>query len=93
MTAPPREEDAMRRAAILAVVTALGAGLLTGCADDGHGADGDGRARTTPTVGVFGAFGLEEAGGGAAGALPLLIAFLLFGRQIVGGITQGAVKG
>lgn len=27
------------------------------------------------------------------GTLPLLIAFLLFGKQIVGGIMQGAVKG
>jgi cellobiose transport system substrate-binding protein len=48
------------RAVVAAVVTALGAGLLTGCAGDGEGTGGDGR--TTLTVGVFGAFGLEEAG-------------------------------
>jgi cellobiose transport system substrate-binding protein len=47
------------RAVVAAAVTALGAGLLAGCAGDG-GAAGDGR--TTLTVGVFGAFGLEEAG-------------------------------
>ncbi len=31
--------------------------------------------------------------GALLGTLPLLIAFALFGRQIVGGIMQGAVKG
>ncbi|MCH0563730.1 MULTISPECIES: carbohydrate ABC transporter permease [unclassified Streptomyces] len=31
--------------------------------------------------------------GALLGTLPLLIAFLLFGKQIVGGIMQGAVKG
>jgi cellobiose transport system permease protein len=31
--------------------------------------------------------------GSLLGTLPLLIAFTLFGRQIVGGIMQGAVKG
>ncbi|MFI1482776.1 carbohydrate ABC transporter permease [Streptomyces sp. NPDC020747] len=31
--------------------------------------------------------------GALLGTLPLLIAFLLFGRQIVGGIMQGAIKG
>ncbi|MCB5910331.1 carbohydrate ABC transporter permease [Streptomyces pinistramenti] len=31
--------------------------------------------------------------GALLGTLPLLLAFLLFGRQIVGGIMQGAVKG
>lgn len=52
------------------VVAALGAGLLlSGCADDsgGHsngpgGSSGGGGGRTTLTVGVFGAFGLQEAG-------------------------------
>ncbi|MFF6980745.1 carbohydrate ABC transporter permease [Streptomyces sp. NPDC008343] len=31
--------------------------------------------------------------GALLGTLPLLIAFLLFGKQIVGGIMQGAIKG
>ncbi|MFI0541849.1 cellobiose transport system permease protein [Streptomyces canus] len=31
--------------------------------------------------------------GAFLGTLPLLIAFLLFGKQIVGGIMQGAIKG
>ncbi|MER7663125.1 MULTISPECIES: ABC transporter substrate-binding protein [unclassified Streptomyces] len=59
----------MRRAVILAVVAALGAGLLAGCAEDsddpaGSSSDdgGGGKGRTTLTVGVFGAFGLKEAG-------------------------------
>ncbi|RNL71229.1 ABC transporter substrate-binding protein [Streptomyces sp. I6] len=58
----------MRRTVILAVVAALGAGLLAGCAEDGEetagssGGNGGGKGRTTLTVGVFGAFGLKEAG-------------------------------
>ncbi|MFF4230159.1 extracellular solute-binding protein [Streptomyces sp. NPDC001820] len=59
----------MRRTVILAVVAALGAGLLAGCAEDSGepagGASkggGGGKGRTTLTVGVFGAFGLKEAG-------------------------------
>ncbi|AWK08800.1 sugar-binding protein [Streptomyces spongiicola] len=58
----------MRRTVILAVVAALGAGLLAGCAEDGEttgrSADGGGggKGRTTLTVGVFGAFGFKEAG-------------------------------
>ncbi|WP_328677659.1 extracellular solute-binding protein [Streptomyces sp. NBC_00322] len=60
----------MRRAVILAVVAALGAGLLAGCAEDSdeptgsasNGGGGAGKGRTTLTVGVFGAFGLKEAG-------------------------------
>jgi cellobiose transport system substrate-binding protein len=58
----------MRRTAILAVVVALGAGLLAGCAKDseepGDSAydGGGGKGKTTITVGVFGAFGLKEAG-------------------------------
>ncbi|HET6359950.1 ABC transporter substrate-binding protein [Streptomyces sp.] len=60
----------MRRAVILAVVAALGAGLLAGCAKDSDeptgsasdGGGGGGKGRTTLTVGVFGAFGLKEAG-------------------------------
>ncbi|MEW2081372.1 ABC transporter substrate-binding protein [Streptomyces sp. NPDC005283] len=61
----------MRRVVILAVVTALGAGLLAGCAKDSDepagssskaGGGGGGKGTTTLTVGVFGAFGLKEAG-------------------------------
>ncbi|MEV6394879.1 extracellular solute-binding protein [Streptomyces sp. NPDC051907] len=60
----------MRRTVILAVVAALGAGLLAGCAEDGddsapsssNGGGGGGKGKTTLTVGVFGAFGLKEAG-------------------------------
>ncbi|MEV4919129.1 ABC transporter substrate-binding protein [Streptomyces tirandamycinicus] len=59
----------MRRTVILAVVAALGVGLLAGCAEDGEetaggsaGDGGGGKGRTTITVGVFGAFGLKEAG-------------------------------
>lgn len=59
----------MRRAVILAVVAALGAGLLAGCAEDSDeptgsasNGGGGGKGRTTLTVGVFGAFGLKEAG-------------------------------
>ncbi|MEU0391371.1 ABC transporter substrate-binding protein [Streptomyces sp. NPDC006208] len=59
----------MRRTVILAVVAALGAGLLAGCAEDGEepagrasNGGGDAKGKTTITVGVFGAFGLQEAG-------------------------------
>lgn len=59
----------MRRAVILAVVAALGAGLLAGCAEDSDeptgsasNGGGGGKGKTTLTVGVFGAFGLKEAG-------------------------------
>ncbi|CAM5681816.1 Carbohydrate ABC transporter permease OS=Streptomyces alboniger OX=132473 GN=CP975_12575 PE=3 SV=1 [Streptomyces alboniger] len=31
--------------------------------------------------------------GALLGTLPLLLAFILFGKQIVSGIMQGAVKG
>jgi len=31
--------------------------------------------------------------GALLGTLPLLVAFILFGKQIVGGIMQGAIKG
>ncbi len=58
-----------RQAVVLAAVAALGAGLLAGCADDseepgGTGGAGtkDAKGKTTITVGVFGAFGLKEAG-------------------------------
>ncbi|MEU1115659.1 MULTISPECIES: ABC transporter substrate-binding protein [unclassified Streptomyces] len=59
-----------RRVTVLAAVTALAAGLLAGCADDGDdaggssggGGGGGGKGKTTLTIGVFGAFGLQEAG-------------------------------
>lgn len=57
----------MRRTVTLMAAAALGAGLLAGCAEDGDepagggGKDGS-HGRTTITVGVFGAFGLKEAG-------------------------------
>ncbi|MFE2743097.1 ABC transporter substrate-binding protein [Streptomyces scopuliridis] len=58
------------RVVVLAAVAALGAGVLAGCAQDGEGPSGSatsgggvgGKGRTTLTVGVFGAFGLKEAG-------------------------------
>ncbi|MER5882740.1 extracellular solute-binding protein [Streptomyces sp. NPDC001941] len=59
----------MRKAVILALAAALGAGLLAGCAEDADGpaggatkGSGSGGGKTTLTVGVFGAFGLKEAG-------------------------------
>ncbi|MFJ7997368.1 extracellular solute-binding protein [Streptomyces sp. NPDC096310] len=58
-----------RRLAALAAAAALAAGALAGCAADDEpsasassgGGDG-GKGKTTITVGVFGAFGLKEAG-------------------------------
>ncbi|NGO14456.1 extracellular solute-binding protein [Streptomyces sp. HC44] len=56
-----------RRTVVLGAVTALGAGLLAGCADDG-GDDGDsnssggGSGKTTITLGLFGTQGFKEAG-------------------------------
>ncbi|MFI6941845.1 ABC transporter substrate-binding protein [Streptomyces sp. NPDC050418] len=57
-----------RQAVVLAAVAALGAGLLAGCAEDSDepggsgGGKKDAKGKTTITVGVFGAFGLKEAG-------------------------------
>nr|WSZ96118.1 ABC transporter substrate-binding protein [Streptomyces sp. NBC_00857] len=57
-----------RRVVALAAVAALGAGVLSGCAQDsdetsgGASSGGGGKGKTTLTVGVFGAFGLKEAG-------------------------------
>ncbi|GHE98706.1 sugar-binding protein [Streptomyces longispororuber] len=59
-----------RTAVVLAATAALAAGLLTGCAEDSGdepggssgGGGGGGKGGTTLTVGVFGAFGLQEAG-------------------------------
>ncbi|MFD5898152.1 ABC transporter substrate-binding protein [Streptomyces sp. NPDC060366] len=65
---------ASRRLAGLVTVVALGAGPLAGCAEDpaepsgsaaydgGTSGGGGGGGGTTLTVGVFGAFGLKEAG-------------------------------
>jgi cellobiose transport system substrate-binding protein len=60
----------MRRAVILAVVATLGVGLLAGCSEDSDeptastssASGGDAKGKTKLTVGVFGAFGLKEAG-------------------------------
>ncbi|MEW2554044.1 ABC transporter substrate-binding protein [Streptomyces zhihengii] len=60
----------MRRAAVLVAVAALTAGLLSGCADDpaepprarAHTGGGNAEGKTVITVGVYGAFGLQEAG-------------------------------
>ncbi|MFH8792431.1 ABC transporter substrate-binding protein [Streptomyces sp. NPDC017941] len=59
-----------RRAVTLAAAAALATGLLAGCAEDsdepggssGGGDGGGGKGKTTLTVGVFGAFGMQEAG-------------------------------
>ncbi|WP_436736962.1 ABC transporter substrate-binding protein [Streptomyces sp. BBFR102] len=56
-----------RKAAVMAAVAALGASLLAGCASDDDpkaagGAAGSEKGKTVLTVGVFGAFGLKEAG-------------------------------
>ncbi|MBW8090610.1 extracellular solute-binding protein [Streptomyces hygroscopicus subsp. hygroscopicus] len=55
------------RAVVLAAVAALGAGLLSGCADDGDdksdkSGGGGGGGKTTITMGLFGTFGFQEAG-------------------------------
>ncbi|MDI3404352.1 ABC transporter substrate-binding protein [Streptomyces cavernicola] len=55
------------RAVALAAAVTLGASLLGGCAEDpeepgGPAGRGDGAGKTTLTVGVFGVFGLKEAG-------------------------------
>ncbi|MEC4018070.1 ABC transporter substrate-binding protein [Streptomyces sp. H27-D2] len=58
-----------RRVVAFAAIAALGTGLLAGCADDGDDSDaagssgaGGGKGKTTVTVGLFGTFGLQEAG-------------------------------
>jgi cellobiose transport system substrate-binding protein len=55
-----------RKALVLAAVASLGAGLLAGCADDGDKDSGSssegGGGKTKITLGLFGAFGFEEAG-------------------------------
>jgi cellobiose transport system substrate-binding protein len=55
-----------RRTTVIAAVTALGAGLLAGCADDGGDDDssssGDNSGKTTITLGLFGTQGFKEAG-------------------------------
>ncbi|MFJ1645796.1 ABC transporter substrate-binding protein [Streptomyces sp. NPDC088258] len=59
-----------RRMAALVAAAVLGAGALAGCAGDSDepsggataGEGGGGKGKTTLTVGVFGAFGLKEAG-------------------------------
>jgi cellobiose transport system substrate-binding protein len=57
-----------RQVVVLAAVAALSAGLLAGCAEDSDEpgsaspGGGDGKGRTTVTVGVFGVFGYKQAG-------------------------------
>ena len=55
-----------RKAMVVAAVASLGAGLLAGCADDGgsggSSSDGNGGGKTKITLGLFGTFGVEEAG-------------------------------
>ncbi|MER5976260.1 extracellular solute-binding protein [Streptomyces sp. NPDC001857] len=56
-----------RRTVVIAAVAALGAGLLAGCADDGKkdddkGSSGDGKGKTTITLGLFGTMGFKQAG-------------------------------
>ncbi|MET9252289.1 extracellular solute-binding protein [Streptomyces sp. NPDC048182] len=56
-----------RRATALAAVVSLGAALLAGCADDGDDGgssndNGSGGGKTKISLGLFGAFGFEEAG-------------------------------
>lgn len=66
MRAPSRARRTLVTAGTAVATAAL---LLAGCAQDpaeqpepGGSADGNGKAKTTITVGVFGAFGLQEAG-------------------------------
>ena len=45
---------------------------------------------------IGGGYNINEAiimAGAVIATVPLLVAFALFGRQIVGGVMQGAVKG
>ncbi|MFC0601483.1 ABC transporter substrate-binding protein [Streptomyces palmae] len=59
-----------QRAVALAAVAALGAALLSGCAEDsddsggssGGSGGGGGKGKTTITVGTFGVFGYKQAG-------------------------------
>src|SRR3954449_350591 len=58
------------RAVALAAIAALGAGLLSGCADDGDsktdksggGGGGGGGGKTKIIMGLFGTMGFKEAG-------------------------------
>ncbi|WP_418957237.1 ABC transporter substrate-binding protein [Streptomyces tritici] len=52
----------MRRSLAVLVAAVLGAALLGGCTGERDGAGGTGSGVTTLTVGVFGAFGYQEAG-------------------------------
>jgi cellobiose transport system substrate-binding protein len=56
-----------RKAVAFAAVAVLGAGLLSGCANDsggssGNDSGGDSKGKTTITLGLFGTFGYKEAG-------------------------------
>ncbi|MCP9207498.1 extracellular solute-binding protein [Streptomyces sp. NEAU-Y11] len=67
-TSSGRAAGSRRRTVALMAAAALGAGLLTGCADDGDdragtsSGAGGGSGRTTVTIGVFGVFGYKQAG-------------------------------
>ncbi|MBA6438279.1 MULTISPECIES: ABC transporter substrate-binding protein [Streptomyces] len=56
------------RAVVLAAVAALGAGVLSGCADDGDDGSagssggGDSKGKTVVTVGTYGVMGFKQAG-------------------------------
>ena len=55
------------KAVAFAAVAVLGAGLLSGCANDSGGSSGsdsggDSKGKTTITLGLFGTFGFKEAG-------------------------------
>lgn len=63
-----RTRTARSRVVVLAAVASLGAGLLSGCADDGDDGNesssggSDGGGKTTITMGLFGTMGFKEAG-------------------------------
>jgi ABC-type glycerol-3-phosphate transport system substrate-binding protein len=57
-----RTRRSAHRLTTLGVVATLGAGLLSGCAQDGGSSDSAGDGEITLSVGVFGVFGYEEAG-------------------------------
>ncbi|MGH4028437.1 extracellular solute-binding protein [Actinomycetota bacterium Odt1-20B] len=67
-TAPRYRSRTSRKVVVLAAVAALSAGLLAGCAEDtdepggSSGGGGGGKGKTTISIGVFGNFGLQEAG-------------------------------
>ena len=61
-------------------------------ADPERQSDRAGRARPGSAAGYIPDQSVIMAGA-LLGTLPLLLVFVVFGKQIVGGIMQGAVKG